>query len=62
MKQSCFYMLDAVMLLCISLPSWPNINTLCNTVDRERFLSLEYITESKNLATCGIGDVAQIWV
>jgi hypothetical protein len=30
-------MFDVIMLLYISLPSWPNINTLCTMVDRERF-------------------------
>jgi hypothetical protein len=30
-------MFDVIMLLCISLPSLTNINTLCTAVDRERF-------------------------
>jgi hypothetical protein len=38
------------MLLYISLPSWPNINTLCTEVERQRFSALEEITDSKSLA------------
>jgi len=44
-------MFVVLMLFYISLSSSPNINTLYNMVDRERFLSLEYITGSKILAT-----------
>ena len=36
MKQLYFHMFDVIMLFYISLSSWPNINTLCTVVDRER--------------------------
>jgi hypothetical protein len=32
-----FYMFDVIMLLYILLRGWPNVNTLCTVVDRERF-------------------------
>jgi hypothetical protein len=37
MKQLYFYMFNVVVLIYISLPSWPNINTSCTMVDRKRF-------------------------
>jgi hypothetical protein len=37
MKQLHFYMFGFLTLFYISLPSWPNINTLFPTVDREIF-------------------------
>jgi hypothetical protein len=37
MKQLYFYMFGVISLLYISLPIWPNINTLCTVVDREKF-------------------------
>ena len=40
MKQLYFYMFYVIMLLYISLPGWPNINTLCIVVDGKDFLSL----------------------
>jgi len=44
-------MFDVLMVFYISLPSLPNISALCNMVDREKFLSLEYITGSRSLVT-----------
>jgi hypothetical protein len=41
------------MLLYISLPIWPNINT-CAEVERERFSALQEITQSKRLANCAL--------
>ena len=37
MKHSYFCMFDVIMLFYISLPSWPNMNTLCTAVDGEMF-------------------------
>ena len=37
MKQLYFYTFDVIMPFYISLLSWPNINTLCTTVNGERF-------------------------
>ena len=37
MKNLYFYMFNVTMILKISLPSWPAINTLHTMVDRERF-------------------------
>jgi len=31
------YTFDVILLLYISLPIWPTINTPCTTADRERF-------------------------
>jgi len=50
-EQLYFYTFDALMLFYISFHSLPNINALCNIIDRERFISLEYITGSRTLAT-----------
>jgi hypothetical protein len=37
MKQLYFCVSDVTMLICISLPILPNIDTLCTMIDRERF-------------------------
>jgi hypothetical protein len=37
MKQLYLYTFDIITLCYISLPSWPNINTLCSMADCERF-------------------------
>ena len=37
MRQLYLYMFDVIVLFFISLPGWPNINTLCTMVDCERF-------------------------
>jgi len=58
LKQLYFRMLHVIMLFYISLPRWPITNTLCNTVDRERFLSLEQVARSRSVATYGISGYA----
>jgi hypothetical protein len=47
-------MSDVIMLLYISLPSWPNIYALCITVDRGRFSAFRVDHWSKSLATYGL--------
>ena len=42
------------MLLYISLPIWPNINTSCTEVERGRFSALHEITQSKRLPNCAL--------
>ena len=41
-EKNCTFMFDIIMLFYISFPSWPNINTLCIMIDREKiFFSLD---------------------
>ena len=47
MNQLFFYMLDVIIQFYIYLSSWPNINTLCTMVDRERFSMFRLSIESK---------------
>jgi hypothetical protein len=36
-KQFYFYMFDVIIIFCIYLPSWPNINTPRTIEDHKRF-------------------------
>jgi len=45
---------DFIMLLYISLPSLPNINTLCTMVGRERFSVFSVHHRVQSLAMCGL--------
>jgi len=51
-------MLHVIMLFYIFFPRWPITNTLCTTVDSERFRPSEQDAQSRSVAIYGISGYA----